>query len=250
MSANIPSTMPMSDLLKSTGYNCPEELQGKTFDEATSGSDTKISTNTDKTIDVSTYTEPVEIEPAEGYDATKKATVTLSNIPVLETNKGVEITSNGTVEITPTEGNDAMEKVTLDVSVTPAGVEANKTVTISKNGTVEITPTSGNSSMAKVTATVDVRKLYCFSERNNTGRLLYFTTDDTEYIYNHLQSSDKILYKSINTNDNILLAAIASVSFSSYTATQLLGNLGITVNSTTEYTSAIERYSAGDIEVF
>lgn len=37
MSANIPSSMPLSDLLKSTGYNCPEALQGKTFDEATSG---------------------------------------------------------------------------------------------------------------------------------------------------------------------------------------------------------------------
>lgn len=81
MSANIPSTMPMSDLLKSTGYNCPEELQGKTFEEATSGGDTKISTNTAATVDVSTYTEPVEIEPAEGYDATKKVTLTLENIP-------------------------------------------------------------------------------------------------------------------------------------------------------------------------
>ena len=81
MSANIPSTMPMSDLLKSTGYNCPEELQGKTFEEATSGSDTKISTNTAATVDVSTYTEPVEIEPAEGYGATKKVTLTLENIP-------------------------------------------------------------------------------------------------------------------------------------------------------------------------
>jgi hypothetical protein len=81
MSANIPSTMPMSDLLKSTGYNCPEELQGKTFDEATSGGDAKISTNTAATVDVSQYTEPVEITPAEGYDATKKVTVSLSNIP-------------------------------------------------------------------------------------------------------------------------------------------------------------------------
>lgn len=81
MSAEIPSSMPLSDLLKPTGYNCPSELQGKTFDEATSGSDTKISTNTDKTIDVSAYTEPVVVEPAEGYDATKKATITLDNIP-------------------------------------------------------------------------------------------------------------------------------------------------------------------------
>lgn len=81
MSAQIPETMLLSDLLKSTGYDCPEDLQGKTFAEATTGGDAKISTNTDKTIDVSAYTEPVEIEPAEGYDATKKVTVTLDNIP-------------------------------------------------------------------------------------------------------------------------------------------------------------------------
>lgn len=81
MSAQIPSTMLLSDLLKATGYDCPEELQGKTFEEATAGGDSKISTNTDKTIDVSSYTEPVVVEPAEGYDATKKVTVTLENIP-------------------------------------------------------------------------------------------------------------------------------------------------------------------------
>lgn len=81
MSARIPETMLLSDLLKATGYDCPEDLQGKTFAEATSGGDTKISTNTEKTIDVSAYTEPVVVEPAEGYDATKKLTVTLDNIP-------------------------------------------------------------------------------------------------------------------------------------------------------------------------
>lgn len=37
--------------------------------------------NKTATIDVSTYTEPIEIEPSEGKDGMKKATVTLSNIP-------------------------------------------------------------------------------------------------------------------------------------------------------------------------
>lgn len=37
MSAQIPGTMPLSDLLKPTGFDCPEELQDKTFTEATSG---------------------------------------------------------------------------------------------------------------------------------------------------------------------------------------------------------------------
>lgn len=81
MSAQIPETMLLSDLLKPTGYDCPADLQGKTFAEATIGGDAKISTNTGKTVDVSAYTEPVVIEPAEGYDATKKVTLTLSNIP-------------------------------------------------------------------------------------------------------------------------------------------------------------------------
>lgn len=37
MSAIIPDNMLLSDLLKATGYDCPEELKGKTFAEATSG---------------------------------------------------------------------------------------------------------------------------------------------------------------------------------------------------------------------
>lgn len=37
MSAKIPANMEIKDLLKATGYDCPEDLQGKTFNEATSG---------------------------------------------------------------------------------------------------------------------------------------------------------------------------------------------------------------------
>lgn len=46
-----------------------------------SGSGADLEDNKTATIDVSTYTEPVEIEPSEGKDGMKKATVTLSNIP-------------------------------------------------------------------------------------------------------------------------------------------------------------------------
>ena len=35
MSAKIPDTMLMSDLLKATGYDCPSTLAGKTFKQAT-----------------------------------------------------------------------------------------------------------------------------------------------------------------------------------------------------------------------
>lgn len=40
MSAQIPETMLLSDLLKSTGYDCPEELQGKTVAEIVAAMDT------------------------------------------------------------------------------------------------------------------------------------------------------------------------------------------------------------------
>jgi hypothetical protein len=47
--------------------------------EIPSGAD--LENNKTATIDVSAYTEPVEIEPTAGKDGMKKATVTLSNIP-------------------------------------------------------------------------------------------------------------------------------------------------------------------------
>lgn len=40
-----------------------------------------LDNNKTKTIDVSTYTEPVEVLPTSGKDGMKKATITLSNIP-------------------------------------------------------------------------------------------------------------------------------------------------------------------------
>ena len=41
-----------------------------------------LENNKAATINVSTYTEPVEVTPSEGKDGMKKATITLSNIPV------------------------------------------------------------------------------------------------------------------------------------------------------------------------
>ena len=81
MSARIPDTALLSDLLKPTGYDCPERLQGKTFDESTTG---------------------------EG------------NISI-EANKEVTISENGTTIINPSEGKDAIEKVTVNVNVPSSG---------------------------------------------------------------------------------------------------------------------------------
>lgn len=81
MSARIPDTALLSDLLKPTGYDCPERLQGKTFDESTTG---------------------------EG------------NISI-EANKEITISENGTVVVNPSEGKDVMEKVTVNVNVPSSG---------------------------------------------------------------------------------------------------------------------------------
>ena len=81
MSARIPDNMLLSDLLKATGYDCPQRLQGKTFDESTTG---------------------------EG------------NISI-EANKEVTISENGTTVINPSESKDAMEKVTVTVNVPESG---------------------------------------------------------------------------------------------------------------------------------
>lgn len=87
------------------------------------GGDADLDTNKTETIDVSTYTDPVEIEPSDGKDGMKKATVTLSNIPAVESNKAVTIdvsTYTEPIEITPTEGKDGMAKVTIILSNIPA----------------------------------------------------------------------------------------------------------------------------------
>lgn len=52
-----------------------------TIDENPGSGGADLEDNKEVTIDVSTYTEPVEITPTEGKDGMKKATVTLSNIP-------------------------------------------------------------------------------------------------------------------------------------------------------------------------
>ena len=81
MSARIPDNMLLSDLLKATGYDCPQRLQGKTFEQSTTG---------------------------EG------------NISI-EANKEVTIAENGTTVINPSESKDAMEKVTVTVNVPESG---------------------------------------------------------------------------------------------------------------------------------
>ena len=98
--------------------------------EAVSVGAASLQDNKAATIDVSTYTEPVEVTPTAGKDGMKKATITLSNIPSgadLEANKEatIDVSNYSTpVEITPTEGKDGMEKVTVTLSNIPSGGSA------------------------------------------------------------------------------------------------------------------------------
>lgn len=71
MSAQIPETMLLSDLLKSTGYDCPEELQGKTFAEATVG-ESEVQT---KSVTITTNTS-TEVKPDTGKLLSKVTVVT------------------------------------------------------------------------------------------------------------------------------------------------------------------------------
>ena len=71
MSAQIPETMLLSDLLKATGYDCPEELQGKTFDEATVG-ESEVQT---KSVTITTNTS-TEVKPDAGKLLSKVTVVT------------------------------------------------------------------------------------------------------------------------------------------------------------------------------
>lgn len=55
------------------------------------GGSAKLDNNKTATINVSTYTEPVEVLPTSGKDGMKKATITLSNIP---SESGYDFTSD------------------------------------------------------------------------------------------------------------------------------------------------------------
>ena len=80
MSAIIPDTMLLSDLLKATGYDCPADLKSKTFKEATTGSSADLEANHEATVNAAEYTQPVEITPAEGKDGMEKVTLTVTGI--------------------------------------------------------------------------------------------------------------------------------------------------------------------------
>lgn len=80
MSATIPNGMLLSDLLKATGYDCPDTLKGKTFKQATAGAGIDLEANHASTVDVGSYTQAIEIKPSDTYEAMEKVTLTLTGI--------------------------------------------------------------------------------------------------------------------------------------------------------------------------
>ena len=62
--------------------DCDADIKSVTFKAGDVPEGADLENNKAATIDVSTYTEPVEVTPTIGKDGMKKVTVTLSNIPV------------------------------------------------------------------------------------------------------------------------------------------------------------------------
>lgn len=105
---------------------------------------------------------------------------------VVEDNKNVSITANGTVEITPSSGSDAMAKVTASVNVpSDAKEEQSKSVTITENGTTTVSPDSGKVlSSVSITANVQTPKAdKYFLWGNDTSRSADNHANDWSFLY-------------------------------------------------------------------
>ena len=84
--------------------------------------DDKYDMNKQANINVPEYIAPVEVFPSFGKEAMKKVTVSLSNIPVIESNKAVTVNVSDysePVEVTPSLGKNGMAKTTITLSNIP-----------------------------------------------------------------------------------------------------------------------------------
>ena len=91
----------------------------------------------------------------------------------LQNNKNVTIASNGTTVVNPDEGYDGLKKATITTNVQP-NLET-KEVTITSNTTTTITPTQGKDGLSSVSVITNVptpgipTKGIIFSDWNNNG---------------------------------------------------------------------------------
>lgn len=103
--------------------DCDYDVKQVTFNTITIAGPA-LDNNKTETINVSTYTDPVVVNPTSGKEGMKKATITLSNIPAIESSKAVSVdvsTYTEPIEIEPSEGNDGMAKVVLTLTNIPQG---------------------------------------------------------------------------------------------------------------------------------
>lgn len=91
------------------------------------GSGAELEDNHQTTIDVSAYTEPVEIKPTVGKDGMKKVTVTLSNIP-----SGGDITLNTLLSGLGSSENGGYGVMFLDTNQQPIAIEDFETADLSQ----------------------------------------------------------------------------------------------------------------------
>ena len=113
MSANIPNNLMMKEVLKTTGYNCPEELEDKTFDQATTSGGGGSANLTTKEINALMIRKSVEngqaITPPDGVDGFSE--ITFPSYLLTEE----EIVVNGTKEFGINSAPYFPKKVTVNI---------------------------------------------------------------------------------------------------------------------------------------
>lgn len=135
------------------------------------------------------------VNPDEGYDGLKKATITTNVQPNLET-KEVTITSNTTTTITPTIGKDGLSSVSVITNIPqPTG-----TLNISANGTYDVT----NYASAEVSIGGQPTKGVVFSNWDNDGypteaQFVGMSTVPGYYFYSKNYTQYGTVYKSISS---------------------------------------------------
>ena len=134
MSNNImTANVLMKDVLKPSGWECPEALLDKTFAQAVSGSSSDVEDNKEVTLTANGET---EITPTSGKTSMKKVTATVA-VPIEDNKAGTIDVSAYTepVEITPTSGKAGMAKCTVTLTNIPVPIAKlsawkNDTVTV------------------------------------------------------------------------------------------------------------------------
>lgn len=131
MSAIISDKVMMKEVLKATGFDCPNGMENKTFEQATSGGGATITKKLNaKEIRTSSEREQA-ITPPEGYDGFSKITFTpdLLSVQIITKNQTLEFGTDEapyfpkklTVSV-PTTTNYTLETLSLDKDSEPVTI--------------------------------------------------------------------------------------------------------------------------------